>query len=74
MKVMRIKELREAKGLSQKEFAQRVGVIPSVAANWETETALPRARDIPKVRKVLDCEYNDLFEPDADFDALCEEG
>ena len=59
--VMRIKAIREAKGLSQMQLATSMGVVHSAVANWESEVALPRARDLPLLARVLGCEISDLF-------------
>lgn len=38
----KIKELREAKGLNQRELADLIGVDPSVISNWERREFDPR--------------------------------
>lgn len=45
--IMRIKELREAAGMTQKQVADTMGVLTSAVSNWESEVALPRARQLP---------------------------
>ena len=69
--VLRIKELREAAGLSQVQLADSMGVAQSAVSSWETEVFLPRTRQtevflprtrqLPLLAQVLGCEYNDLF-------------
>lgn len=61
VKIMRIKECREALGITQKELAARMAVIQTIVANWESETALPRSRDLPALAKALNVEISDLF-------------
>lgn len=61
--VMRIKKLREKAGLQQKQLAESMGVLTSAVSNWESEVALPRARQLPLLAQVLDCSIDDLFEP-----------
>lgn len=61
--VMRIKELREAANLQQKQVAERMGVLQSAVSNWETEVALPKARQLPRLAQVLGCSIDDLFVP-----------
>ena len=63
MAVMNIKELREAAGLSQQQLAAAMGVLQSAVSNWETEIALPRARQLPALAAALGCTINDLFVP-----------
>lgn len=61
MNVMRIKTLRREKHLTQAQLAEKMGVINSAVANWEAETTLPRARQLPLLAAVLGCSINDLF-------------
>ena len=62
--VMRIKKLREAAKLQQKQVAEHMGVLQSAVSNWETEVALPKARQLPQLAQVLGCSVGDLFERD----------
>lgn len=64
--VMRIKELREAAGLKQTELAQKMSVLQNSVSNWETEVALPKARDLPLLAKILGCSIDDLFVTEAE--------
>lgn len=59
--IMRIKELREAQNLTQQQLADSMGLVRSAIANWETETALPPARQLPVLARLLNCSINDLF-------------
>ena len=59
--VMRIRELREREHMTQQQLADRMGIIRNAVSNWESEVALPRARDLPLLARVLGCEINDLF-------------
>lgn len=61
--VMRIRELREAANLQQKQVAAHMGVLQTAVSNWETEVALPKARELPRLAKVLGCSIDDLFVP-----------
>lgn len=61
--ILRIRELREAAGIQQKQLAERMGVLPTVISNWESETALPRTRQLPALAEALGCTINDLFVP-----------
>ena len=60
---MRIKELREAKGIPQKQLADSMGVLQSTVSNWETEVALPRARELPRLARVFGVTIDELFVP-----------
>ena len=66
--VMKIKELREAANLQQKQVAKRMSVLQSAVSNWETEVALPKARQLPLLAQVLGCSIDDLFVPMEDAD------
>ena len=61
--IMRIRELREASGLTQKQVAENMGVLTSAVSNWEAETALPRARQLPQLARVLGCSIDEMFVP-----------
>lgn len=61
--VMRIKERREAAGLTQKQLAAAMGVMQSAISSWEKETYLPNVRQLPLLASVLGCTINDLFTP-----------
>lgn len=60
--VMRIRELREARGMTQGELAERMGVDRTGVNKWESEVALPRARQLPQLAEVLGCSISELFE------------
>ncbi len=60
--VMKIKGLREAAGLSQLQVADSMGVVQSAVSSWESEVALPKARQLPLLARVLGCTIDDLYE------------
>lgn len=51
---MKIKELRERLGLSQQEFAQRVGIPKPRIAKWEQGKGNPKAVDLEKLKKFFE--------------------
>lgn len=63
MKVMKIKNLREAASLKQTELATQMGVLPTAVSNWENEVALPKARQLPMLARVLGVTIDELFVP-----------
>jgi len=63
--VMRIKELRESSGMTQKCLAANMGVLQNTVSNWESEVALPRTRQLPYLARLFGCTVNDLFTEDA---------
>lgn len=58
---MRIRELREQRGLTQQELASSMGVVRNAVTNWETETTLPKTRQLPLLAEVLGVPIGDLF-------------
>lgn len=50
----RIINAREAKGYSQKQLADRLGVKKSTVAHWESERSAPRANRLNQLAGVLD--------------------
>lgn len=59
--VMRVKELREMRGLTQQQLADDVGVIRNAVSNWERELSLPRTRQLPILANALSCSIDALF-------------
>ena len=57
----RLKELREEKGYSQKQVAEKLSIAVSTYANWEQGRREPCLRDINNIILVLEIEANDLF-------------
>jgi|SRR5437016_10762891 len=49
----RIKETREARGISASEFARLVGVTPTAVWNWEKNSIMPRRPALEQIAKVL---------------------
>ncbi len=62
--IMRIRELRELAGMTQQQVADSMGVLQSAVSNWESEVALPRARQLPLLARVLGCSIDELFAQD----------
>lgn len=56
----RIKALREATGLSRKEFAESIGEYPATYSAWENST-LPSASSVPKLALALGCTTDYLY-------------
>ena len=63
--ILRIRELREAAGISQKRLAELMGVLPSVICNWESEVALPRTRQLPALAAAQGVTISELFSPES---------
>ena len=65
---MRIQQLRNEAGMTQRELGARMGVDCSAVTKWESEVALPKARDLPQLALVLGCSIGDLFAAPEDTD------
>lgn len=69
--VMRIRHLREAIGIKQIELATAMGTNQNTVSMWESETALPRTRDLPLLAHALGVTISELFEDSAEQTAKC---
>lgn len=58
----RLRQQREAKGLTQAELAARLGVSKSAVGNYETGVSMPREEILLKLFAALDTEPNFLFQ------------
>ena len=50
---LRLIEYRKAAGMSQAEFAKKIGKAPSVVCAWEKGASSPDAELLPKIAKAL---------------------
>ena len=50
----RIAKARQAKGLSTKQLAQRLGIKKTTLQNWESERCAPRANRLTQLAGILD--------------------
>ena len=55
------KKYREAKGLSQTELAERIGVTQQVVSGYEKDFKEPRLDVIGRMADVLDCSVDKLL-------------
>ncbi len=64
-----IGKYREATGMSQKELAKRLGVVPSRISNWETGANCPTIDILFQVCEILNVSINDIYGvyPDSKF-------
>ncbi|MBE6707944.1 MAG: helix-turn-helix transcriptional regulator [Ruminococcaceae bacterium] len=58
---IKLKELRESKGLSQYTFARDFGVSQSAVGNWESGIRLPKADIIEKIAEYFDVSVDYLL-------------
>ena len=59
---MRIRELRQARGLSQARVAEDMGVSKPSVCKWETGASVPRTELLPLLARVLGCSIDELFD------------
>ena len=60
-KIMKLKELRVAAGLSEGDLAEKMGVPRKTVYEWETELYLPKTRQLPELADALECSIGELF-------------
>ena len=58
---MRIKELREAAGLSQADVVRAMGVNQAAVFRWEIGETMPRASKLPALADLFGCSIDELF-------------
>jgi transcriptional regulator with XRE-family HTH domain len=63
---LRLKQLREVKGLSQRELAKEVGVDATSVGGWEKGKRLPRAKLRPLISRKLGVDLESLFSGESD--------
>lgn len=61
---MSIKKFREAKNISQVDFARKVGVTQGMVSLWEKGDFLPRAEKLPMIAEILGCSIDDILRKD----------
>lgn len=67
---MKIKELREARGLTLGQLATELGVTKAAAFKWEHGQALPGADRLPRLADLLHCTIDALFGREVDRPAV----
>lgn len=58
---MKIRELREAAGLTQTEVARHMNVDCSAVARWDSGNVLPRADKLPRLADLFGCTIDALY-------------
>lgn len=62
---MKIRELREAAGLSKTDVARIMEVDLAAVSRWDSGESMPRAAKLPKLAELFHCSIDELFrEPD----------
>ncbi len=63
---VKLKELREARDITQMKLAELINVPQSTIATWETGRAFPRAEKLPAIAKALGCTVDELLQSPAE--------
>lgn len=67
---MKIRELREAVGLSKAGLARVMNVDPAAVARWESGEANPTADKLPKLADLFGCSIDALYGRDSSAAAV----
>jgi len=57
-----IKIILVKKEITQKDFAEMLGVSPQQANNWISGRTIPRMETLLKMSELLECTINDFYE------------
>lgn len=58
----RLRQAREARGLSRRQLGERVDVRMEAVKHWETGDHMPSMAKLQEVLTVLNCDVGDVFE------------
>lgn len=64
MTLNNIKQIRESKGMTQKELAEAVGIKQVNISQYENGTKKPKLERLKKITNVLNVSYLDLIDDD----------
>lgn len=59
--MLRIKEIRKEKGLSQTDLASSVGVNQTAVSQWERGVTMPALDKAALLAETLDCTIDELY-------------
>lgn len=57
----KIKTFRERNGLTQKQFAEMLGVTHQTVSKWEGKKGYPDVFLLPRLAETLSCTIDDLY-------------
>ena len=57
---MSVKEMRQKRGLTQKQLADRLGVKQQNVSDWERSLRSPSVKNLKKLAEILNCQIDDL--------------
>lgn len=64
-----LRDLRKTKSMTQKQLAQKIGVVPKTVSKWETGNGMPDISAIPKLAKILETSEGALLSSDTVYNA-----
>lgn len=70
---MGIASKRRQLGLSQAELAKMLGVDQTAVHNWESGKAMPAAKRLPVIARILQCSVDELLSVDKESSATQEQ-
>ena len=56
-----IKEIRNRKGITQEQLANKIGVAQSLVAQYERGSKVPNLLTAKEMAKALECDINDFL-------------
>lgn len=59
--MIRVAELRKARGISQTVLARKLEMSQAAVAAWENGRNTPKTELLPKLAEVFDCTIDELF-------------
>ena len=57
----KIKTFRERNGLTQKQFAEKIGVTHQTVSKWEGNKGYPDVFFLPRLAEALSCTIDELY-------------
>lgn len=57
----RLKELRSAKGMTQKDLAEKINISPQAVSRWENNEVEPSLETLRRLAEIFDVSMDDLF-------------
>lgn len=63
----KISALRKEAGLSQEQFAEKIGVSRSAIAKWESDKGIPDIENLVRIAKLFEIKVDDLLNEDVKF-------
>ena len=60
--MLRLREIRKARGLSQEEVARLLGVSQSLISAYEKEERMPPVKKLVKLAKILNVSVEELLD------------